>query len=131
MGPKIRLGKHTIAVFFDLEKAYDTTWRKGVLWKMDTLDFKGNLSNFIKNFLFNRQLKVKVGSVFSAVKEQRKGVPQGSVLSVMLFLIYINSLVDHIQVRHPSIQCSLFADDFISLLLIWVPLFKKFKMPST
>ena len=105
-------GKHTIAVFFDLEKAYDTTWRKGVLWEMDTLGFKGNLPNFIKNFLLDRQLKVKVGSVFSTVKEQREGVPQGSVLSVMLFLIYINSLVDYIQIKHPSIQCSLFADDF-------------------
>ena len=61
--------------------------RKGVLWEMDTLGFKGNLPNFIKNFLLDRQLKVKVGSVFSTVKEQREGVPQGSVLSVMLFLI--------------------------------------------
>ena len=47
---------------------------------MDILGFKGNLPNFIKKFLFNRQLKVKVGSVFSTVKEQREGVPQGSVL---------------------------------------------------
>ena len=70
-------------MFFDLEKAYDTTKRKGVLWEMDTLGFKGNLPNFIKNFLFNRELKIKVGSVFSTVKEQ-KDVPQGIVLSVML-----------------------------------------------
>ena len=82
-------------MFFDLEKAYDITGGKEVLWEMDTLSFKGNVPNFI-NFFLNRQLKLKIGSVFSIVKEQREGVPQGSVLSVMLFLIDINSLVDHI-----------------------------------
>ena len=70
---------------------------------MDTQDFKGNLPNFI----FKKKLtKVKVESVFSVAKEQ-KGVPQGNFLSIVLFIIYINSLVDHIWIRPPSIQYSL------------------------
>ena len=46
------------------------------------------------------------------MKGQAEGVPLAIVLSVVLFLIYINSLVDHNQIKHPSILCSLFADDF-------------------
>ena len=44
-------GKHIIAIFFDLEKPYNTTWRKGVLCEIKSLRFKGNLPNFIKIFL--------------------------------------------------------------------------------
>ena len=120
-------GKHTTAVFFD----YGTTWRKGLLWEMDTRGFKGNLPSFIFK-KFNRQLKVKVGSVYSVVKEQKEGVPQGSFLSIGLFIIYISSLVDHVRIRHPSIQYYLMTIlPFIYLLLICIPLFIKFRMLST
>ena len=73
---------------------YDYSWRKWVLQEIDSLGSKGNFPNFIKNFLLKR--KVKVESVISTVKEQRKVVFQGRVLNVMLFLIYINNLMDHI-----------------------------------
>ena len=104
-------GNHTIGVFFDLEKAYDTTWRKGILLEMFNLGFRGSLPCFIQSFLHNRKLKVRVGSEYSTSKDQQEGVPQGSVLSVVLFLLYINSIVEHIQRSEPSVMCSLYADD--------------------
>ena len=103
--------KHVIGVFFDLEKAYDTTWRKGILVELFNLGLRGSLPSFIKSFLFDRTLKVRVGTHHSASRQQEEGVPQGSVLSVMLFLIYINSIVDFIHRSEPSIMCSLYADD--------------------
>ena len=47
----------------------------------------------------------------SGPKRQEDGVPQGSVLSVMLFLIYKNSIVEFINRSEPSVQCSLYADN--------------------
>ena len=63
---------------------------------------------FAQNFLSNRQLKVRVGSAFSSCYLQEEGVPQGSVLSVTLFAVAINSLMDQIP---PSVQGTLFVDD--------------------
>ena len=63
---------------------------------------------FVKNFLSDRYLKVRVGSEFSSPYLQ-EGVPQGSVLSVTLFAVAINGLMEHIPV---GVQGSLFVDDF-------------------
>ena len=99
----------TIAVFFDLEKAYDTTWRKGILKQMADWGIGGNMFHCIKDFLSDRFLKVRVGSSFSSLYPQEEGVPQGSVLSVTLFSIAINSLIDSIPV---GIQGLMYADDY-------------------
>ena len=64
---------------------------------------------FIENFLSDRYLKVRVGSVFSSPYLQEEGVPQGSVLSVTLFAVAISGLMEHIPA---SVQRSLFVDDF-------------------
>ena len=85
--------KHTIGIFFDLEKAYDTTWRKGILLEMYKLKLRGNLPIFIQNFLTDRCLKVRIGDTYSTLQPQEEGVPQGSVLSVVLFLIAINGII--------------------------------------
>ena len=99
----------TIGVFFDLEKAYDTTWRGGILKQLVSWGIGGHMYAFINGFLSNRYLKVRVGSAFSTSYLQDEGVPQGSVLSVTLFAIAINSLMDHIP---SEVQGSLFVDDF-------------------
>ena len=102
-------GKHTTAVFFDLEKTYNTTWRKGVLWEMYTLGFKGNLPIFIKNF-FNGQLKVKVRLVFSTLKEKERCSSVHCFERHAVFNIH-KQLSGYVQIRRSSIQCSLFADN--------------------
>ena len=67
----------TIGVFFDLERAYDTTWRAGILRQLAAWGVGGNLFNSIKNFLSNRYLKVRVGSEFSSLYQQRGRNPSG------------------------------------------------------
>ena len=56
--------EHGAAVFFDLEKAFDTTWRRVILLKLMKIDFKGHLLIFIQDFLSDRQLKVRIGRQF-------------------------------------------------------------------
>ena len=100
--------KHHISIFFDLEKAYDTTWRFGILRTLHELGFRGELPLFIQSFLANRTFKVKVGNSFSSLHSQEEGVPQGSVLSVTLFALSINDIASVIP---KDVMSSLFVDD--------------------
>ena len=54
-----------VVVFFDLEKAYDTIWRYGILKDLYNFGLKGRLPNFIKSFLEDRTIQVRVGSTLS------------------------------------------------------------------
>ena len=74
--------EHAVSVFFDLEKAYDTTWKYGILKDLHNVGLKGYLPNFIKNFLGNRNFNIRLGSTVSDNFEQEMGIPQGSILSV-------------------------------------------------
>ena len=62
--------EHVVAVFFDLEKAYDTTWRYGILRDLHELGLKGRLPVFIKSFLADRCMQVPVGSTLSVPKTE-------------------------------------------------------------
>ena len=77
--------EHLVSVFFDLEKAYDTTWKYGIMKDVHDIDLKGRLPLFLQNILTDREFKVKVGSTLSELHKQEQGVPQGSILSVTLF----------------------------------------------
>ena len=100
--------KHTIAVFFDLQKAYDTTWRRGILNRLFNYGLRGNLPIFIQNFLSDRRVKVKIGSALSEAKDVEQGVPQGSVLSCTLFAIAIDGVLDVIP---SGVKAALYVDD--------------------
>ena len=84
--------KHTVAVFFDLEKAYDTIWRAEILNYMYEIGLGGNLPAFAEGFLSSREFCVRVGVSHSEYFVQEEGLPQGSVLSVNLFAIAINEI---------------------------------------
>ncbi|WP_143558918.1 reverse transcriptase domain-containing protein, partial [Solemya velum gill symbiont] len=101
--------EHAVTIFFDLEKAYDTTWKYGILKDLHKLGFRGRLPLFILNFLQDRTFQVRMGSTLSDTFQQEMGVPQGSVLSVTLFSIKINSIVETLS---SNITGSLFVDDF-------------------
>ena len=102
--------EHLTAVFFDLEKAYDTTWKYGIMRDLSDFGLKGRLPHFIDNFLSNRNFKVRVGTTLSDLQGQEEGVPQGSILSVTLFSIKINNIV---KALNPGVDCSLYVDDFL------------------
>ena len=101
--------QHLVSVFFDLEKAYDTTWKYGIMKDLHGFGLRGHLPIFIAHFKKDRSFKVRVGSTFSDSHLQEMGVPQGSILSVTLFSVKINSIT---QCLKPGVDCSLYVDDF-------------------
>jgi len=102
--------EHVLTIVFDLEKAYDTTWKHGILADLWDLGFRGHLSRFIQSFLSEHSFRVRVGSTLSKLHEQEIGVPQGSILSLALFSIKINNIVKTVL---KGIDFSLFVDDFV------------------
>jgi ribonuclease HI/exonuclease III len=100
--------QHTSAVFFDLQKAYDTTWRYGILKNLKKYGVQGHMLHFVYNFLQNRAFKVQIKEVRSVAFNQEEGVPQGATLSCSLFLAAINTIKDVLPRR---VEFILFADD--------------------
>ena len=96
----------TRALFLDLSKAFDKVWHEGLLFKLKQNGVQGNLLNLLENYLSNRKQRVVLNGINSTWKPILSGVPQGSVLGPLLFLIYINGLTDQI-----SSNIKLFADD--------------------
>lgn len=100
--------QHCLSVFFDLEKAYDTAWRFGILQDLIDIGIRGHMLGAIKSYLESRSFRVKLGTTFSRDFLQENGVPQGGVLSVTLFIIKMNSIA-HVIPR--SVQYSIYVDD--------------------
>ena len=96
--------EHLTAIFFDLEKAYDTAWKYGIMRGLCDLGLKGRLPHFICEFLSDRKFKVRIGSTLSDMKNQEQGVSQGSLLSVTLFSIKINNITTYLT---PGVDGSL------------------------
>ena len=101
--------EHVVSVFFDLESAYDTTWKYGIMNDLHDFGIRGRLAYFISAFLNERQFRVRVGDTLSNPHEQEMGVPQGSILSVTLFSVKINDIVKSVC---PGVECFLYVDDF-------------------
>ena len=100
--------EHCVAIFFDLEKAYDTTWKHGIMKDLHDIGLRGRLPSFISNFLSDRSFNVRIGSTLSDTFEQEQGVPQGSILSPTLFNIKINNIVKCVN----DTDSSMYVDDF-------------------
>ena len=94
------------AVFLDISKAFDKVWHEGLIFKLKQNGINGNLLNLLSNYLLNRMQRVVINGVQSEWEAIFSGVPQGSVLGPLLFLIYINDLTDNINSK-----MKLFADD--------------------
>lgn len=106
---KAQVNKETaVAVFFDIEKAYDMLWREGLMIKLYNMGIRGNFLNWIKDFLEGRTIQVKIRAVLSSEHVIENGTPQGSVVSPTLFSVMINDIYVNIPI---GIGRSLFADD--------------------
>jgi len=95
-------------VYIDFHKAFDSVVHSKLLYKLKMYGLSGNLLQWVSNFLSNRFQSVKVGIHNSSFIPVLSGVPQGSVLGPLLFLIYINDIVD---LFGPGLTVKLFADD--------------------
>jgi len=93
-------------VFCDISKAFDRVWHKGLLFKLSRIGVRGKLLEWFANYLSDRTQRVTLQGHNSTWQTIMSGVPQGSVLGPLLFLIYINDILS-------ILQCSarLFADD--------------------
>ena len=96
----------TRAAFLDISKAFDKVWHEGLLFKLKRSGITGNLHSLICDFLSDRSQRVVLNGMESTWLPIESGVPQGSVLGPLLFLVYINDLTDNI-----SSNMRLFADD--------------------
>lgn len=99
-------GETNIGIFLDIQKAFDTINHKLLLQKLDKYGFRGVVNDWIKSYLSNRYQSVEINNIRSVEKEIIKGVPQGSILGPLFFLVFINDL--HNAVDEAPI---LFADD--------------------
>ena len=92
--------------FLDISKAFDKVWHKGLIFKLKPYGVDGSLLKLIENYLIGRQQRVVLNGQTSLWKNILAGVPQGSVLGPLLFLVYINDLLNGIEST-----CKIFADD--------------------
>ena len=81
-------------------------WRKGLLFKLRQLGIAGTLYDWLEHYLTARSQKVVINGISLSLKYLQTGVPQGSILGPLLFLIYINDIINGLQCN-----VNLFADD--------------------
>ena len=106
--------KGILATFFDVRKAYDRVWHHRLLLKLKQIGFSGNILAFVKNFLSNRKITTKVGNSYSSLHSTNMGIPQGSILSPILFNLLLHDLPS--TLHNDNIEIAQYADD----LALWM-----------
>ena len=100
-------GEYVVGIFLDFSKAFDTVDHCILLKKLDFYGVRGSALSWVKSNLDNRKQFVTCNGASSEFKSIKCGVPQGSILGPLLFLIYINDLANVCE----SSLSVLFADD--------------------
>ena len=93
-------------VFLDISKAFDNIWHTGLIYKLHKIGVRGKLLKLFKSYSTGRFQRVVLNGFLSDCLEIMSGVPQGSILGPLLFLIFLNDIVNDI-----NCEINLFADD--------------------
>ena len=101
--------KKAVGVFLDVEKAFDAVWLEGLKYKLgrQEIGIPTKMIRLLSSFLTNRHLRVHQNSAISNKIELKAGTPQGSALSLLLFIFYVNDTPK----PPPGVLISKFADD--------------------
>ena len=98
-------GLEVRGVVLDMSQALDKVWHKGLLFKLNRNAISGNLLNLLRDFVSCQKQQIVLNGQNSSWDNVTTGVPQGSILEPLLFLIYVNDLPNNL-----SSNCKLFAD---------------------
>jgi hypothetical protein len=112
----LKLGGEVRAVFLDVSKAFDKVWHEGIIYKLKQKGVSGPILSWFRSYLAGRRHRVMVGGSKSKYMDVCAGVPQGSVLGPVLFLVFFDSLFDLVENN-----LSVFADDST----LWAPIASK------
>ena len=104
-------------VFCDISKAFDKVWHTGLIHKLNKIGISGPLLGWFENYLSERKQRVVINGEQSKWGDILAGVPQGSVLGPLLFLVYINDLAELV-----GSEIRLFADDTMVYIFVDNPL---------
>ena len=104
------------AVFCDINKAFDRVWHKGLLHKLRGIGCSEKILLWFSSYLSDRRQRVVLNGIFSDWMAVFAGVPQGSILGPLLFLIFINDIVKCI-----GASIRLFADDTSLYIIVDLP----------
>jgi ribonuclease HI len=105
--------KSIIATFFDVSKAYDSVWHTKLLTKLKDIGVSGTMYDCLVNFLSERSICTRVGNTYSSFRSIDMGIPQGSIISPLLFSILLHDLPKSLDQNTHVVQ---YADD----IAIWI-----------
>lgn len=94
------------AIFLDIAKAFDKVWHNGLIYKLQKTNVPDRLVHIIRDYLSNRSFRYRVEGTLSSSRPVRAGVPQGSILSPLLYNLYTHDIP-----KTPGTNLALFADD--------------------
>ena len=99
-------GHEVFSVFLDMSKVFDKVWHEGLIFKLKQSDISGNILSTLTHFLKLRKQRVVLNGQLSSWSNIESGIPQGSILGPLLFLIYIKDISKGL-----TTNVRLFADD--------------------
>lgn len=115
----LRRTRHLSVAFLDVRKAYDRVWLAALIWKLATIyRISGRLLLILIAFLLGRRMRVRLGDVFSQWIDLWRGVPQGGVLSPLLFVLSLDDLFHELDALRELVDLADllgFADDLAPL----------------